>query len=142
MSHSIKTHSPLRQRMIDDMTMRKLGDKTQLQYIRAVKRFAQFYGHSPAMATAEDLRRFQMKMVEDGVSGTTINATITGLRFFFEVTLGQPHALKKMSSVRVAQTLPVVLSSEDVARLLEGPPTSKPGQRCRWRTGLACGPAK
>lgn len=125
MSHSTKSVSPLRQRMIDDMRMRKLGDKTQLQYLRAVKRFARFFGHSPATATPEDLRRFQLQMVEDGVSGITINATITGLRFFFEVTLGQAHALKKMSPVRVEQKLPVVLSTEDVARLLQAAPNLK-----------------
>ena len=125
MSHSNKPISPLRQRMIEDMTMRKLSDKTQLQYIRAVKRFARFFGHSPAMAKPEDLRRFQMQMVEDGVSGTTINATITGLRFFFEVTLERPRVLKQMSPVRVAQTLPVVLSTDEVARLLEAAPNLK-----------------
>lgn len=125
MSHSNKSVSPLRQRMIDDMTMRKLGDKTQLSYIRAVKRFARFFGHSPAIATPEDLRLFQMQMVEDGVSSTTVNATITGLRFFFEVTLGQSHALQKMSPVRVEQKLPVVLSTEDVARLLQAAPNLK-----------------
>ncbi len=114
--HSI---SPLRQRMIDDMTMRKLNAKTQAAYLRAVKNFTRFFGRSPDQASAEDLRRFQLQMVEQGVSSTTLNATITGLKFFFGVTLDRPSALKKMSPVRQAQKLPRVLSVDQVARLLQ-----------------------
>jgi site-specific recombinase XerD len=83
--------------MLDDMTLRKLSEQTQRAYIRSVERFARFFGQSPDLAAPEDLRRFQMQLVSDGVSTTTINATITGLRFFFEVTLDRPEALKKMS---------------------------------------------
>lgn len=120
--HSI---SPLRQRMIDDMTMRKLHFKTQGQYIRAVKNFTRFHGRSPDTANAEDLRRFQLHMVSTGVSGTTINATITGLRFFFEITLEQPDAMKRMSSVQVERKLPTVLSIEEVTRVLKAAPGTK-----------------
>ena len=122
MSQSNKSVSPLRQRMIDDMTLRKLSSKTQIQYIRAVKRFTQYFGQAPDLASPEDLRRFQMHLVEQSVSSTTINATITGLRFFFEKTLDRPEALKRMSPVRVPQKLPTVLSAEDVARLLNAAP--------------------
>lgn len=117
--------SPLRQRMIDDMTLRKLSPTTQLGYIRAVKRLTRFLGRSPDTATAEDLRLFQMHLVEQGVSSTTINATISGLRFFFEVTLDQPQMLRRMSPVRAPQKLPRVLSIEDVARLLKCAPNLK-----------------
>ena len=78
--------SPLRARMLDDMTLRKLGPQTQAAYIRAVKNLAQFLGRSPDVANAEDLRRFQLDMAKRGVSRTTINAHISGCRFFFEVT--------------------------------------------------------
>lgn len=61
MRQSNKSISPLRQRMIDDMTMRKLSPKTQAGYIRAVKNLARFLGHSPDSASAEDLRRFQLR---------------------------------------------------------------------------------
>ena len=88
------TISPLRQRMIEDMTLRKLNNKTQLGYIRAVKRLAQFIKRSPKTATAEDLRLFQMHLVEQGVSSQTINATLTGLRFLFTVTLDRPRVLR------------------------------------------------
>ena len=89
--------TPLRQRMIDDMSLRKLGEKTQTGYIRAVKRLTRHLGRAPDTATPEDLRLFQKHLVEQGVSSQTINATITGLRFFFEVTLDQPGALRRMS---------------------------------------------
>jgi site-specific recombinase XerD len=115
-NHSI---SPLRQRMLDDMTMRRLKVKTQAAYIRAVKNFSRFFGRSPNLAEPEDLRSYQLHMVEQGVSSTTLNATITGLKFFFGVTLDRPSALKKMSPVRKEQKLPQVLSVEEVTRLLK-----------------------
>ena len=114
--HSI---SPLRQRMIEDMTLRKLSPKTQTAYIRAVKKLTQFLGDSPDTASAEDLRRFQLHLVECGVSSITLNATITGLRFFFEVTLDRRDALTKMSHVHEPRRLPLVLSIEEVTRLIE-----------------------
>jgi len=105
--------------MIGDMTLRKLQAKTQAAYIRAVKNFTRFFGRSPDLASAEDLRSYQLHMVEQGVSSTTLNATITGLKFFFGVTLDRPSALKKMSPVRKEQKLPRVLSVDQVARLLQ-----------------------
>ena len=119
MINNHKPISPLRQRMIDDMTMRKLNPKTQIAYLRAVKNLTQFLRRSPDTATAEDLRRFQLHLVNNGTSRTTLNATITGLRFFFEVTLSRPDALTKMSHVYEPRKLPVVLSAEEVARLLK-----------------------
>ena len=83
--------SPLRQRMIDDMTLRKLEPQTQKGYIRSVKKLTRFLRRSPDSANADDLRAFQLHLVSSGASGTTINATIVGLRFFFEVTLDHPR---------------------------------------------------
>jgi site-specific recombinase XerD len=111
--------------MIDDMTLRQLQEKTQSGYLRSVKRLTKFLGHSPDCASAEDLRAFQKQLVEDGVSSSTINATIRGLRFFFEITLERPQALKRMSPVRMPDRLPLVLSVEDVARLLNAAPNLK-----------------
>ncbi len=125
MTHNNRSISPLRQRMLDDMRLRKLCEKTQTSYVRAVKKFAQFYGHSPDQASAEDLRRFQLHMVSSGVSRITINATISGLRFFFERTLERPEVMNKMSPVRVERKLPVVLSPKEVGRLLENAPGIK-----------------
>lgn len=110
--------SPLRQRMIEDMSMRKLSPKTQTGYVRAVRNLTSFLGRPPDTATAEELRKFQLYMVDNGTSAITLNTTITALRFFFDVTVGRADALVKMSTVRVPQKLPVVLSPEEVARLI------------------------
>ncbi len=78
-----------------------------------------FLGRSADTANAEDLRRYQLHMVEQGVTSTTLNATITGLKFFFEVTLDRPEAMKKMHHVYEPRKLPEVLSREEVTRLLQ-----------------------
>jgi site-specific recombinase XerD len=118
MKTSIPTVSPLRQRMVEDMHMRKLAPKTQAAYVLAVRKFAKFLGHSPDTALDEDLRRFQLHLVDQGASPITLNATIMGLKFLFDITLGRPEAMAKMQSVRVPQTLPVILSKEEVTRLI------------------------
>jgi site-specific recombinase XerD len=118
MKTSIPTVSPLRQRMVEDMHMRKLAPKTQAAYVLAVRKFAKFLGHSPDTALDEDLRRFQLHLVDQGTSPITLNATIMGLKFLFDITLGRPEAMAKMQSVRVPQTLPVILSKEEVTRLI------------------------
>jgi integrase/recombinase XerD len=125
MTHNNQPVSPLRQRMIDDMTLRMLHPKTQSAYLHAVKRFTRFLARSPDLASPEELRAFQMHLVEQGVSSSTINATIRGLRFFFETTLDRPQALKQMSTVRMPERLPLVLSAQDVARLLSAAPNLK-----------------
>jgi integrase/recombinase XerD len=102
MTHSNQSVSPLRQRMIDDMTMRRLNPKTQAAYLRAVFRFTRFFGRAPDLASPEDLRAFQLHLVAAGVSSTTINATITGLKFFFGVSLERPAALKHRAALAVA----------------------------------------
>jgi integrase/recombinase XerD len=112
------TVSPLRQRMLEDMRMRKLAPKTQTAYIRAVRRFAAYLGRPPDTATVEDLRNFQLRLVDEGTSPTTLNATITGLKFFCEITLDRAELTAKMQPVHVPRTLPVVLSREEVARLI------------------------
>ena len=110
--------SPLRQRMLEDMRMRKLAPKTQQSYIRAVSRFAKYLGRSPDTATAEDLRLYQLHLVDSGTSPITLNATITGLKFLFEVTLGHGDVLAKMQSVRVPHKIPVILNKQEVVRLI------------------------
>ena len=77
MTDSNKSISPLRQRMIEDMTMRKLSPKTQSGYIRAVKKLTRFLGRSPDTASAEDLRHFQLHLVEGGVSSISLSMSLT-----------------------------------------------------------------
>jgi integrase/recombinase XerD len=134
--------SPLRQRMLDDMRMRKLAGKTQAAYVRAVRHLTTFLGRAPDTASSEDLRRFQLALVDHCTSPITINATLTGLKFFFEITLEQPTLLAKMQPVHVPRTLPVVLSRDEVARLIRPRPTSRCRPRCPSPTAPACAPAK
>jgi site-specific recombinase XerD len=105
--------------MVEDMTMRKLAPATQRNYLRAVERFTRFFGGSPDTADAEDLRRFQLHMVSEGTSPTTLNQTLTGLRFFYQTTVSRPEVLAHVSSVYIPEKLPAILSSEEVRRLLE-----------------------
>lgn len=117
--------SPLRQRMLDDMRMRQFAEHTQDGYIRAVRKLATFLGRSPHTASAEDLRRFQLHLVDTGTGPVTINATITGLKFFFDITLGRPELMLKMTHVAVPRKLPVILSPEEVGRLIAAAPNLK-----------------
>jgi integrase/recombinase XerD len=117
--------SPLRRRMIEDMTMRKFAPRTQEGYIRAVKGFSVFLGASPDRASAEDLRRYQLHLVSSGAGVPTINHTVTALRFLFRVTLRKPHLVARLPFVREPRKLPVVLSPAEVARLLEAAPGLK-----------------
>ena len=118
MDSSTPVVSPLRQRMIDDMRMRKLNPKTQSGYLRAVKRFAAYLGRSPDTATVEDLRNYQLRLVDSGTSPVSLNAAIIGLKFFFDITLDRGELMAKMQAVRVPHKLPVVLSREEVSRLI------------------------
>ena len=119
MAQSTQSISPLRQRMIDDMTMRKLSPRTQRSYIRVVANFTRFLSRSPDTADAEDLRRYQLHLVEQEVSSTSINANITALKLFFETTLDRPEAMKKMRHIYEPRRLPEILSLDEVTRLLQ-----------------------
>ncbi len=118
MTASTHTISPLRQRMIEDMRMRKLGDRTQDGYVRAVRYFAKYLGHTPDTATVEDLRNYQLYLVDHGASPTSLNAAICGLKFFFSVTLDRPELMAKMQPVHLPRKLPVILSPDEVKRLI------------------------
>lgn len=118
MSTLTQAPSEMRLRMIEDMRMRKLELRTREAYIRAVRKLAKYLGRAPDTATAEELRNFQLHLVDQGVSPITLNATITGLKFFFEVTVGHGEVMAKMQPVHVPRTLPVILSREEVGRLI------------------------
>ena len=113
-----KAISPLRRRLIEDMAIRRLGPKTQLHYIRHVKRFADFLGRSADKATAEDVHRYQLWLASIGTTVPTVNVSATALRFFFKVTLKRRDLADAIVSVREPRRLPVVLSPEEVGRLL------------------------
>lgn len=117
--------SPLRRRMIEDMTVRKFVEKTQKDYIRHVKDLTGFLGRSPDTATAEDLRRYQLHLTNSGAHPPRINATVSALRFFFSVTLDRVEVSKLLTFVADPRKIPVVLSPEEVVRFLEAAPGPK-----------------
>jgi site-specific recombinase XerD len=111
--------SPLRRRMIEDMTIRKFAPKTQHNYLQRVKNFATYLGRSPDTASFEDVRRYQLYLTASGVGIPTLNQAVSTLRFFFKVTLGRPDIIERTAFVREPRKLPVVLSPEEVGRLLD-----------------------
>jgi len=127
--------SPLRRRMIEDMTVRGFAPKTQTGYIRAVRHFTVFFGRSPDQASTEDLRRYQLHLRSIGSAPPSMNAAATALRFFFEVTLERGDLAAALTSVRQPQRIPVLLSPQEVARLLD----HAPGLKARAALSLAYG---
>jgi site-specific recombinase XerD len=121
--------------MIEDMEVRGFIACTQRGYIAAVRDFTVFFGRSPDQADAEDLRRYQHHMRTQGASATTMNFAVSALRFFFGVTLGRGDAEVGMTTVRLPQRLPVILSPEEVSRLLD----AAPGLKSRAALSLAYG---
>jgi integrase/recombinase XerD len=117
--------SPLRRRMIEDMTIRQFKASTQHTYVRFVKDFSIFFGRSPNKAAFEDVRRYQLHLISRGVSPCTINATMTALRFFFRITVPRFDIANHIPLVPQPRKLPVILSPEEVARLLEAARTPK-----------------
>jgi integrase/recombinase XerD len=117
--------SPLRRRMIEDMTIRRLAPKTQHDYVQRIKNFASFLGRSPDTATFEDVRRYQLHLAASGVGVPTHNQTVSTLRFFFKVTLKRHDIVEHTYFVHEARKLPAVLSPEEVARLLDAAPGLK-----------------
>jgi integrase/recombinase XerD len=111
--------SPLRRRMMDDMRIRNLSVATQQAYIHHVRRFSQYFGgRSPSRLDLEDVRAFQVDMVERGASFSHLNQAVCALRFFYGVTLGCADLPERIAHAREPRKLPVVLSSEEVARFL------------------------
>jgi len=127
--------SPLRRRMIEDMTVRGFGEKTQNDYIRHVKNFTIFLRRSPDTAEGEDLRAFQLHQRENRVQPPTMNSTVAALRFFFTTTCDRPEMARHLRLVKQPQKLPVVLTTEEVLLLLE----AAPGPKYKAALGVAYG---
>ena len=112
------TISPLRQRMIEDMAARKLNPHTQRSHISSCKRFAAWLKRSPDTATPDEVRRFQLHLVEGGASICNRNRIMTGVRFLFRVTLRRHDLAAEIWHIQEPQKLPPVLSPEEVKRVL------------------------
>jgi integrase/recombinase XerD len=124
--------SPLRERMIEDMRIRGMGDKARQAHIPAIRDFAGFLKRSPDTATPDDLRAYQLHMT-NAVTPTTFNARIVALRFFFGITCGREDMKRHMQFRRQSRTLPVVLSVEEVSDLL----MAAPGPGLKYRAALS-----
>ena len=134
---SSEAMSPLRRRMIEDMTIRQFGEHTKRDYIRQVREFTAFLGRSPDAAEPEDLRRYQLHLASLGASYARMNLASTALRFFFHVTLGRPGFGDRMARIAAPERLPVVLSPEEVALLLAHAPSLK--YRAALSVAYGCG---
>jgi site-specific recombinase XerD len=123
--------NPLRRRMIEDMTIRNFDQRTQQTYIRSVRSCCRYCDRRPAELTFEDVRQYQLHLVQSGLAPASINGAMVALRFFFRVTLKRPEAVDYIPIARQPQRLPVVLTPDEVASLLEAAPGLK------WRTALS-----
>ena len=129
--------TPLRQRMIEDMSARKLCVGTQRGHIRSCKRFAAFLKRSPGTASLEDIRRFQLHLADTGVSICNRNRIMTGLRFLFRVTLRRLDLAEEIYHIREPQKLPLVMSADEIKRLLAVASSLK--TRVLLSLGYGCG---
>ena len=117
--------SPLRRRMIEDMTVRNLSPATQQSYLNAVSKFSRYFGRSPDRLGLEDVHAFQLRLVATGISWPALNQIVCALRFFYGVTLGQDTVPERIAYAREPSKLPVVLSADEVVRFLEAIPSLK-----------------
>jgi len=129
--------SPLRRRLIDDLRLRNYAPRTIETYVARVAHVAKHFGRSPDTLSPDDIRAFQLHLLERKVSWSTFNQTVCALRFLLGTTLGRPEQLPLIPYGKRSKTLPSVLSPAEVVRLLEA---AKPGrERVRLQTAYACG---
>ena len=92
--------SPLRRRMIEDMTVRNLSPATQRSYVHAVTKFSRHFGCSPDRLDLEEVRAFQVDLVANGISWAALNQSVCALRFFYGVTLGHGEIPERIPYAR------------------------------------------
>ena len=143
--------SPLRRRMIEDMTVRNLSPATQRSYVHAVAKFSRYFGRSPDRLDLEDVRAFQVHLVANGISWPALNQTVCALRFFYGVTLGHAEIPERIPYAREPRKLPIVLSADEVDRR-SGRGRTRRRPRCgrpappsgtaQWRSSRAARPGR
>jgi len=129
--------SQLRQRMIEDMNARKLGKQWQRSHIHSCKRFAAFLKRSPEAATPDDIRHFQLHLVESGLSICNRNRIMTGVKFLVRVTLRRLDLVAEIYHLREPQKIPQVMSPDETRRLLAVASSLK--ARVMLSLGYGCG---
>ena len=129
--------NPLRQRMIEDMQVRNLAPKTQKSYVQQVAAFALYFGKSPELLEPEDIRTYQLYLIRKGLSASSIIVATAALRFVYRITLKRPWSPDQIPLPKSPQRLPVILSREEVARLLRS--VTDAGQHAILATAYATG---
>lgn len=129
--------SPLRRRMIDDMSLRNMSPATQRSYLHAVTKFSRYFGRSPDQLGLEDVRAFQVQLVSQGISWGSLNQIVCALRFFYGVTLDRGEIPERIVYARMPRKLPTILSADEVVRFLEAVPSLK--SRVALTTAYAAG---
>jgi integrase/recombinase XerD len=129
--------SPLRQRFIDDLRLRNLSPRTIEIYVRCVARFAKHFGRSPEMLGAEEIRAYQLHLLQEKASWTRFNQTVSALRFLYATTLNHSEHMPRIPYGKKPKTIPCVFSPEEVAGLFRA---ARPGRDCvLLETAYACG---
>ncbi|WP_448192994.1 tyrosine-type recombinase/integrase [Azospirillum sp. sgz301742] len=130
--------SPLRQRMIEDMTLRNFSPATQQSYVYAVANFSRHFGRPPNTLGSEEVRTYLLHLTQQKRSWSHINQVACALRFLFGITLGQPAVAERIARAREPRTLPIVLSAEEVVRFLAAVPVvrSRVALTTAYATGL------
>lgn len=129
--------SPLRRRMIEDMTVRNLSPATQRSYLHAVAKFSRYFGRPPDQLDVEDVRAWQVYLVAQGISWPSLNQKVCALRFFYGITMGRNEMPERIAYAREPRKLPVILSADEVVRFLEAVPSLK--TRAALTTAYAAG---
>ena len=137
---NIQNNAPatsLRQRMTEDMVARNLGPHSQRNYLNSCARFAAFLGRSPEAATADDIRRFQLFLIESGASIVHRNRIMTGVKFLLRVTLRRHDLAAEIYQLKEPQKIPLVMSQDEVKRLLAV--AASPKVRAMLSLAYGCG---
>jgi integrase/recombinase XerD len=129
--------TPLRQRMIEDLRIRNYSPHTIEIYVRQVARFARHFGRSPAALGLEEIRAYQLHLMEEGMKWSSFNQVVCALRFLYRVTLRRPWWIEHLPYGKKPRGLPVVLAQEEVLRLLAA--VASPASRVALTTAYAAG---
>jgi len=118
--------TPLRQRMIEDMKIRNLSPNTRKRYVKGVAGFAVYFGKSPELLGAEEVRRYQLYLITDkGLSSSSVNIVVCALRFLYRYTLGHPWDIERIRPSRREKKLPIVLSLDEVMQFFNAVESTK-----------------
>jgi integrase/recombinase XerD len=130
--------TPLRQRFTDDLTLRNYAPRTVQSYVACIAAFARHFGRSPEHLGAEDIRQYQLHLVQvKKASWSTFNQAVCALRLLYGVTLGRPGLVSMIPYGKKPRRLPAVLSRAEVVALFAGLPDNR--LRLLVRAAYACG---